>query len=110
MPCSHSPVRLAWSPARSEEHTSELHSQSNLRARLFFFSGTAPTEIPPLPLHDALPICCSAASSACHSRAMPCSHSPVRLAWSPAGAERPTPPPVAGEGGGGPPRGDRGGR
>src|SRR2546426_9463104 len=34
----------------SEAHTSEL---------LFFFKDTAPTEISPLPLHDALPICFS---------------------------------------------------
>src|SRR3990167_5431679 len=43
-------------PARSEEHTSELQSQSNLRFPLFFFNDTAPTEISTLSLHDALPI------------------------------------------------------
>src|SRR3990167_5462666 len=42
---------------RSEEHTSELQSQSNLRCRLFFFNDTATTEIYTLSLHDALPIC-----------------------------------------------------
>src|SRR3990167_6958135 len=42
--------------ARSEEHTSELQSQSNLVFRLFFFNDTATTEIYTLPLHDALPI------------------------------------------------------
>src|SRR3990167_2020228 len=42
---------------RSEEHTSELQSQSNLLFPLFFFNDTAPTEIYPLSLHDALPIC-----------------------------------------------------
>src|SRR2546427_472288 len=60
---------------RSEEHTSELQSQSNLVCRLllekkkiwekatsrfcvdlFFFNDTATTEIYALPLHDALPI------------------------------------------------------
>src|SRR3990167_6868589 len=40
---------------RSEEHTSELQSQSNLLF-FFFFNDTAPTEIYPLSLHDALPI------------------------------------------------------
>src|SRR2546430_1590060 len=53
--------------ARSEEHTSELQSQSNLVCRLllekntvlafFFFNDTATTEIYTLSLHDALPIC-----------------------------------------------------
>src|SRR3990167_4038713 len=42
---------------RSEEHTSELQSQSNLVCRLFFFNDTATTEIYTLSLHDALPIC-----------------------------------------------------
>src|SRR2546427_369776 len=54
--------------ARSEEHTSELQSQSNLVCRLllekknhliyffFFFNDTATTEIYTLSLHDALPI------------------------------------------------------
>src|SRR3990167_6866510 len=40
---------------RSEEHTSELQSQSNLLFPLFF-NDPAPTEIYPLSLHDALPI------------------------------------------------------
>src|ERR1019366_4836412 len=70
-------------PIRSEEHTSELQSLTNLVCRLrllsvcccihvrlflvvimashvfffFFFNNTAPPEIYPLPLHDALPIC-----------------------------------------------------
>src|SRR3990167_7312102 len=43
---------------RSEEHTSELQSQSNLARRRFFFNDTATTEIYALSLHDALPICC----------------------------------------------------
>src|SRR2546430_1968617 len=53
---------------RSEEHTSELQSQSNLVCRLlleknthcyfFFFNDTAPTEIYTLPLPDAFPILC----------------------------------------------------
>src|SRR3989338_6777952 len=42
---------------RSEEHTSELQSQFHLVFRLFFFNDTATTEIYPLSLHDALPIC-----------------------------------------------------
>src|SRR3990167_6856273 len=41
---------------RSEEHTSELQSQSNLLFPLFFFNDTATTEIYTLSLHDALPI------------------------------------------------------
>src|SRR3989338_8384784 len=41
---------------RSEEHTSELQSQFHLLFPLFFFNDPAPTEISPLPLHDALPI------------------------------------------------------
>src|SRR3990167_5403592 len=39
---------------RSEEHTSELQSQSNLV--WLFFNDTATTEIYTLSLHDALPI------------------------------------------------------
>src|SRR3990167_6890538 len=35
-------------PPRSEEHTSELQSQSNLLFPLFFFNDTPPTEISPL--------------------------------------------------------------
>src|SRR3990167_4530129 len=42
--------------ARSEEHTSELQSQSKLLFPLFFFNDTATTEIFTLSLHDALPI------------------------------------------------------
>src|SRR2546430_711266 len=63
-----------WGNERSEEHTSELQSQSNLVCRLllektnndsifiacvlisFFFNDTATTEIYTLSLHDALPI------------------------------------------------------
>src|SRR3990167_2129319 len=41
---------------RSEEHTSELQSQSNLPIPPFFFNDTATTEIYTLSLHDALPI------------------------------------------------------
>src|SRR2546430_2377247 len=61
---------ISWSRRspgwRSEEHTSELQSQSNLVCRLlletkrhslfFFFNDTATTEIYTLSLHDALPI------------------------------------------------------
>src|SRR3990167_6866364 len=42
--------------ARSEEHTSELQSQSNLLYLLFFLNDPPPTEISPLPLPAALPI------------------------------------------------------
>ena len=45
---------------RSEEHTSELQSPTNLVCRLLleknFFNDTATTEIYTLSLHDALPI------------------------------------------------------
>ena len=45
---------------RSEEHTSELQSRSDLVCRLLleknFFNDTATTEIYTLSLHDALPI------------------------------------------------------
>src|SRR3990167_6899740 len=44
--------------ARSEEHTSELQSQSNLVCLFVFFNDTATPEIYTLPLHDALPISC----------------------------------------------------
>src|SRR3990167_6876727 len=47
---------ISASHVRSEEHTSELQSQSNLPFLFFFFNDTAPTEIYPLSLHDALPI------------------------------------------------------
>src|SRR3989442_1696059 len=40
----------------SEEHTSELQSRPHLLCRLFFFNDTAPPEIYPLSLPDALPI------------------------------------------------------
>src|SRR3954466_11858311 len=76
-------VQTCALPIRSEEHTSELQSHDNLVCRLlgatalcrrtmcpahlvllcssflfifFFFNDTAPTEIYPLSLHDALPI------------------------------------------------------
>src|SRR3990172_6809350 len=43
---------------RSEEHTSELQSPLHLFFPLFFFfNDPATTEIYPLSLHDALPIC-----------------------------------------------------
>src|SRR3990167_6942047 len=50
------PPHLFFLLLRSEEHTSELQSQSNLLFPLFFFNDTATTEIYPLSLHDALPI------------------------------------------------------
>src|SRR3990167_5446899 len=48
--------RLLSDTRRSEEHTSELQSQSKLRFPLFFFNDPATTEIYTLSLHDALPI------------------------------------------------------
>src|SRR3990167_5422363 len=51
----HERIGGSFRPLRSEEHTSELQSQSNLVCRLFF-NDTATTEIYPLSLHDALPI------------------------------------------------------
>src|SRR3990172_1960716 len=45
------------SGSRSEEHTSELQSRLHLLFPLFFLNDPAPTEISPLPLHAALPIC-----------------------------------------------------
>src|SRR3954449_12674595 len=75
-------VQTSALPIRSEEHTSELQSHSPLDCRrvllhatvllvnfpshlrfihsfcfFFFFNDTATTEIYPLSLHDALPIC-----------------------------------------------------
>src|SRR3990167_7082063 len=47
----------AFDRIRSEEHTSELQSQSNLVCPLFFFNDPATPEIYTLSLHDALPIC-----------------------------------------------------
>src|SRR5688572_17364315 len=49
------PVFLHHAHARSEEHTSELQSQSNLVCRLLL--DVAPTAASALSLHDALPIC-----------------------------------------------------
>src|SRR5256885_2012475 len=64
---------------RSEEHTSELQSPCNLVCRLlldkddkcgitalnsfYFFNDTATTQIHPLSLRDALPICASSSPS-----------------------------------------------
>src|SRR3990167_2312076 len=44
-----------WTVQRSEEHTSELQSQSNLVFRLFFLKAPAPPELSPLPPPAALP-------------------------------------------------------
>src|SRR3990167_7036985 len=57
--CAPPRASCAGSPSgarRSEEHTSELQSQSNLVFPPFFFNDAATTEIYPLSLHDALPI------------------------------------------------------
>src|SRR3990167_8426537 len=54
---------------RSEEHTSELQSQSNLVRRLLFFKDTATTEIYTLSLHDALPISLAPIRAAVHHSA-----------------------------------------
>src|SRR6266478_2557613 len=57
--------RVPWCRVRSDEHTSELQSQSNLVCRLllekqprhpFLFNDPPPPQIHPLSLHDALPI------------------------------------------------------
>src|SRR3990167_6860578 len=57
-----SATSVTWSYTvtnRSEEHTSELQSHSNLLIIFsFFLNDTATTEISPLSLHDALPIFC----------------------------------------------------
>src|SRR3990172_6732425 len=42
--------------SRSEENTSELHSNLHILFPFFFFNDAAPTEIYSLSLHDALPI------------------------------------------------------
>src|ERR1019366_3725289 len=67
LPCRTPKFRPRYTP-RSEEHTSELQSLTNLVCRLllekkrtactclFFFNDTATTEIYTLSLHDALPI------------------------------------------------------
>src|SRR3990172_5250990 len=49
-------VRAPAMATRSEGHKSEIHSPLHLLYPLFFFNDTAPTEIYPLSLHDALPI------------------------------------------------------
>src|SRR2546425_12040415 len=41
----------------SDLYASEITFLSLLHLLLFFFNDTAPTEISPLPLHAALPIC-----------------------------------------------------
>src|SRR3990167_2181732 len=66
---------------RSEEHTSELQSQSNLVCRLFFFNDPATTEIYPLPLHDALPILHGCGLPIWHGKAGG-RHGRSRVVWS----------------------------
>src|ERR1039457_5968627 len=51
-PSAASPLRL-HGPARAAPHGRPPVAASSV----FFFSDAAPTEISPLPLHDALPIC-----------------------------------------------------
>src|SRR4030067_836162 len=63
--------RAYCTPRRSEEHTSELQSLAYLVCRLFFLNTTAPTEIYPLPLHDALPILTAYAGLAARYPAVP---------------------------------------
>src|SRR3989304_10873 len=50
---------------RSEEHTSELQSRLHLVCRLLFFKDPPTTEIYPLPLPDALPICARRSEGCC---------------------------------------------
>src|SRR4029450_14140712 len=47
---------LPPTPLRSPRFLHTLFGSSGLPLSLFFFNDTAPTEIYPLPLHDALPI------------------------------------------------------
>src|SRR3990167_2175251 len=47
---------LASPRGRSEEHTSELQSQSNPLSQLVLFNAAATPEISPLSLHGALPL------------------------------------------------------
>src|SRR3972149_23135 len=71
---------------RSEEHTSELQSQSNLVCRPFFLKEPAPPDISPLPLHDSLPI-----SSVRHCRSWATRSSPSprpAASWSNSAADR----------------------
>src|SRR3990167_1041243 len=60
VPWLYSVFRMARCPPmakkRSEEHTSELQSQSNLVCLLLFLNDTSTTDIYTLSLHDALPI------------------------------------------------------
>src|SRR3990167_6877466 len=61
-----------WRPPpphpKTEEHKSELQSQSKLLFPLFFFNDPAPTEIYPLSLHDALPISRRSSRQSCPRR------------------------------------------
>src|SRR3972149_3147808 len=47
-------IRLGTPPDRKSTRLNSSHSQ--ISYAVFFFNDTAPTEISPLPLHDALPI------------------------------------------------------
>src|ERR1051325_11677616 len=68
---------------RSEEHTSELQSPYVISYAVFCFNDTATTEIYPLSLHDALPIC--SRTRGCAAAAAPASRWGRRRASSPRG-------------------------
>src|SRR5688572_15284581 len=70
-------VHVTGDAGRSEEHTSELQSQSNLVCRLLL--DPAPPALYPLSLHDALPICRRRARRGRIDRRA----EPRRPAWSP---------------------------
>src|SRR3990167_6941496 len=77
MPMPALPTRLrCWTvcATRSEEHTSELQSQSNILYPLIFFNDTATTEIYTLPLHAALPISAGRGGRVCECRCRLCRH------------------------------------
>src|SRR3990167_5447172 len=68
------------SDERSEEHTSELQSQSNLVYPLFFLNDPATTEIYPLSLHAALPILAQRGAGLRHRPLAPLERAPRRAA------------------------------
>src|ERR1043165_6975993 len=66
----------------SEEHTSELQSRGLISHAVFFFNDTAPTEIYPLSLHDALPIWCARCRAPDRGRRSAAPGPPARTAAS----------------------------